>query len=291
MSKGPERDDDGEAQTGTQNEREATAVVTWRSFTFDDHDDEKAEEGTIRLQIREEMCADYGLYVWPSSIFLAAYLHTIREHIAGKNVLEIGAGTGLPGILCAKLGATSVSLTDTGANSKVLENLRTVSRENKVDDVCKVQELCWGEFSLDTLALTPDLLLGADVFYDSEAFEDVLATLRYFFDREKAPLSRSKKEHSSSRRKARRLNEEDGDRKAASTIRFISVFQKRSNTIALSELLLRWGMRMEAVAFEPDASFQIPERDSLELVVIEPIQRISHRRSHDKVIMSKSGER
>jgi len=144
MSKGPERDDDGEAQTGTQNEREATAVVTWRSFTFDDHDDEKAEEGTIRLQIREEMCADYGLYVWPSSIFLAAYLHTIREHIAGKNVLEIGAGTGLPGILCAKLGATSVSLTDTGANSKVLENLRTVSRENKVDDVCKVQELCWG---------------------------------------------------------------------------------------------------------------------------------------------------
>mmetsp|Transcript_29481 Transcript_29481/g.41096 ORF Transcript_29481/g.41096 Transcript_29481/m.41096 type:complete len:285 (-) Transcript_29481:430-1284(-) len=284
MSEGQGRDDDGKAQTGIQRGSEAMAVVTWRSFTFDEHGDEKVEGRTIRLRIREEMCADYGLYVWPSSIFLAAYLYTIREHIVGRSILEIGAGTGLPGILCAKLGAAKVSLTDTAANSKVLENLRINCRENKVDDFCKVQELCWGEFSLETLALAPDLLLGADVFYDSEAFEDVLATLRYFFDRGKASLSRGGIERSSSRRKARRLHEEIRDSMSSSTIRFISVFQKRSNTIALSQLLSRWGMKMEAIPFEPDAKFKIPERNSLELVVIKPIQSSSHSSSCGKAV-------
>ena len=48
----------------------------------------------------------YGIVLWPSAIALA---HTIATRaLAGKRILELGAGTGLPGIVAASLGASVV---------------------------------------------------------------------------------------------------------------------------------------------------------------------------------------
>jgi len=50
----------------------------------------------------------YGVALWPASIALAHELATRGDAFAGKRVLELGAGTGLPGIVAASLGAQVV---------------------------------------------------------------------------------------------------------------------------------------------------------------------------------------
>lgn len=50
----------------------------------------------------------YGVALWPASIALAHDLTSREDELRGKAVLELGAGTGLPGIVAATLGARVV---------------------------------------------------------------------------------------------------------------------------------------------------------------------------------------
>jgi predicted nicotinamide N-methyase len=53
----------------------------------------------------------YWAELWPSAVGLATHLAKNRSHVAGKTVLEIGCGLGLPALIAAKLDA-SVTATD-----------------------------------------------------------------------------------------------------------------------------------------------------------------------------------
>lgn len=46
----------------------------------------------------------YGVALWPSAIALAHDIVARAEDVRGRRVLELGAGTGLPGIVAASLG-------------------------------------------------------------------------------------------------------------------------------------------------------------------------------------------
>lgn len=46
----------------------------------------------------------YGVSLWPSAIALSLEISTRADAFAGRSVLELGAGTGLPGIVAATLG-------------------------------------------------------------------------------------------------------------------------------------------------------------------------------------------
>ncbi len=48
----------------------------------------------------------YGVLLWPASVALAHDVAGRADDMAGKRVLEIGAGTGLPGIVAGTLGAS-----------------------------------------------------------------------------------------------------------------------------------------------------------------------------------------
>ncbi|MBV9787023.1 MAG: methyltransferase domain-containing protein [Chloroflexi bacterium] len=50
----------------------------------------------------------YGVALWPSAIALAHEVASRGEALRGTRVLELGAGTGLPGIIAASLGAQVV---------------------------------------------------------------------------------------------------------------------------------------------------------------------------------------
>lgn len=111
---------------------------------------------------------------------------------------QLGAGTGIPGIVAAKCGA-HVTLTDRPC---IVENLKAACRLNGLPDV-KVVPLTWGIFTPDILDLTPpDIILASDCFYESQGtsnmpfttrvhltggihtdFEDILATVNYFIDK------------------------------------------------------------------------------------------------------------
>lgn len=47
----------------------------------------------------------YGVALWPAAIALAHDVASRAEGLRGRQVLELGAGTGLPGIVAASLGA------------------------------------------------------------------------------------------------------------------------------------------------------------------------------------------
>jgi methyltransferase-like protein 23 len=50
----------------------------------------------------------YGVALWPAAIALAHDVASRSDAFAGRRVLELGAGTGLPGIVAASLGADVV---------------------------------------------------------------------------------------------------------------------------------------------------------------------------------------
>jgi hypothetical protein len=50
----------------------------------------------------------YGVALWPAAIALAHEIATRSDEFRGKRVLELGAGTGLPEIVAASLGAAVV---------------------------------------------------------------------------------------------------------------------------------------------------------------------------------------
>lgn len=59
-----------------------------------------------------------GELIWPASVAMCRWLEQNRQCVARRRLLELGAGTGLPSILCAlHLGAAHVVATDANADA------------------------------------------------------------------------------------------------------------------------------------------------------------------------------
>uniref|UniRef100_A0ACD5V6X5 Uncharacterized protein n=1 Tax=Avena sativa TaxID=4498 RepID=A0ACD5V6X5_AVESA len=129
--------------------------------------DSSESDHALRVEIVENIEEDYGMFVWPCSIILAEYVWQQRSRFSSSKVVELGAGTSLPGLVAAKVGA-DVTLTDIAQNTEVLNNIRQVCSLNNAN--CKVVGLTWGEWDEPVFDLHPDIILGADVLYDSAMF-------------------------------------------------------------------------------------------------------------------------
>ena len=79
--------------------REWTVLHTGAVLSF-------ADEQHFLREMREHL--PYGVALWPAAIALAHDVASRPEAFRGARVLELGAGTGLPGIVAASLGARVV---------------------------------------------------------------------------------------------------------------------------------------------------------------------------------------
>ncbi|KAG7034070.1 Methyltransferase-like protein 23, partial [Cucurbita argyrosperma subsp. argyrosperma] len=77
----------------------------------------------MKLQNMEEEC---GFYAWFCSIILAEYVWQQKTRFSGANLVELGAGTSLPGLVAAKLDS-NVTFTDDANRVKVLLRLSCFS--------------------------------------------------------------------------------------------------------------------------------------------------------------------
>ncbi|RXG61757.1 Methyltransferase-like protein 23 [Armadillidium vulgare] len=156
---------------------------TLRKFVFRRFSSDSAEEESfLEIIIPEVVSPNYGMYTWPSAPVLAQYVWFNKENFRGCNVLEIGAGTALPGIVAAKCGA-NVILSDSGQLPKCLRNCQASSEANGLGDTIPVIGLTWGLFTPELLNLEPiDIILGSDCFYDPAVFEDILVTVSYLLE-------------------------------------------------------------------------------------------------------------
>lgn len=110
--------------------------------------------------------APYGVVLWPAAIALAHDIAARADAFRGRRVLELGAGTGLPGIVAASLGARVVQ-TDRHADAMAV--CRINGERNGVRDVAyrAADWTAWDD------AECYDWIIGADVLY-GEATHDAL---------------------------------------------------------------------------------------------------------------------
>ncbi|HRH65310.1 MAG TPA: methyltransferase domain-containing protein [Bacteroidia bacterium] len=113
----------------------------------------------------------YWADLWPSAIVLAQYLVSASVIHPKMNVLEIGCGLGLPGIVAGKLGA-NVALTDYLPEPLIFAK-HNWDLNNSSPAVCKI--LDWRN---PVPSFAADLVLAADVAYESSAFTDLTNAFR-----------------------------------------------------------------------------------------------------------------
>ena len=145
-----------------------------RAFDFEGYSDE------VDTVVIEQDPGLTGGTVWDAETVLSHYLVETfgRKGLAGKRIIELGAGTGLAGIVAARLGA-DVVFTELDAVLPVLT--RNVQRSLPANDSAACCSLSWGS---DLTAIPTvqdkvpfDLILVADCIYTPELYAPLLATI------------------------------------------------------------------------------------------------------------------
>jgi predicted nicotinamide N-methyase len=152
-------------------EREWSVLHTGALISFVDEQQFLSEPKDSRLP--------YGLALWPASIALAHELAGRGDALRGARVLELGAGTGLPGIVAAALGAR---VTQSDRHDASLAICRQNGDRNNVTEI---------DYRLADWAQWRDSeryqwIVGADILYA----ESSQAHLRQIFESNLAPGGR-----------------------------------------------------------------------------------------------------
>ncbi|XP_054639148.1 protein N-lysine methyltransferase METTL21A [Dunckerocampus dactyliophorus] len=116
--------------------------------------------------------------VWDAAVVMCMYLELSQVELRGKVAIELGAGTGLVGIVAALLGA-KVTITDRMPALDFLSANVKANLPSDVQDSVVVSELSWGE-NLDRYPAEGfDLVLGADIVYLEDTFVPLIQTLQH----------------------------------------------------------------------------------------------------------------
>lgn len=135
------------------------------------------DESQVIGESRERL--PYGVVLWPSALALAHELIARAEVIRGARILELGAGTGLPGIVAASLGGQVVQ---TDRNELVLSICRRNGARNGTPPI-DYRLTDWAAWADDERY---DWIIGADILYGAAMHVE----LRGIFERNLAPGGR-----------------------------------------------------------------------------------------------------
>ncbi|NXO02915.1 EFMT3 methyltransferase, partial [Rhinopomastus cyanomelas] len=117
--------------------------------------------------------------VWEAALFLCRFLEQQRFDLRGRSVIELGAGTGIVGIVAALLGG-DVTITDQPvALEQIRENVGLNFLAGNGWGVPRVRALRWG---LDHGSFPEGgfgVVLGSDIVYDPSLFAPLLRTLQH----------------------------------------------------------------------------------------------------------------
>jgi len=107
-----------------------------------------------------------GRVVWPSAHSLSAHLCAHPELVRGRRVVDLGAGTGLVGLVAAALGASQVVLSDLPT---ALPLLRRNALQNiaACGDNVHVEALRWGD-PVGPVFERCDVVIGCEIIYQHD---------------------------------------------------------------------------------------------------------------------------
>ena len=136
-----------------------------------------ADEQHFLRELREHL--PYGVALWPAAIALAHDVASRPDELRGRTVLELGAGTGLPGIVAATLGARVVQ---TDRQEVAMQVCRLNAGRNGAAGI----EHRLADWTAWDDRARYDWILGSDVLYG----EALHPQLRAIFERNLAPGGR-----------------------------------------------------------------------------------------------------
>ena len=151
-------------------ERDWTVLHTGAVLSYDD------EQHFLREQRAR---VPYGVALWPAAIALAHEVASRAGDLPGTRVLELGAGTGLPGIVAASLGARVVQ---TDKHELALAVCRRNGERNRAGSI----EYRLADWTAWDDAARYEWILGSDVLYGETMHEH----LRHIFETNLAPGGR-----------------------------------------------------------------------------------------------------
>lgn len=136
-----------------------------------------ADESRFLRELKERV--PYGIALWPAAIALAHDVASRADDFAGKRVLELGAGTGLPGIVAATLGGRVVQ---TDRQELALSVCRRNGERNNIQSIeyRLADWITWHD------AARYDWILGSDILYGAAMHP----YLRQIFESNLAPTGR-----------------------------------------------------------------------------------------------------
>merc|ERR1712232_1215523 len=143
-------------------------LLWWSSALVHPIPDDLAPMDFGGLTVQQSPAFSVGGYVWPASLLLCAYLEEGmgKSRLENLEVLEVGAGCGLPGMLAAHSGA-KVCLTD-----KPCMKIHLKRNTDLNTDAAPVKEVCGLELGSDIASRWPrgqfKLIMAADVTYQLE---------------------------------------------------------------------------------------------------------------------------
>lgn len=117
-----------------------------------------------------------ALRLWPCARALASALHTVQFTLEGLNVLELGAGCGLPGLAAWEAGAARVLLTDLVEH---MDGLKDVINANEAPmHMVSTAPLDWTQPLPEAIRTTRwDVVLAADCVFWPHLFDPLLSTI------------------------------------------------------------------------------------------------------------------
>lgn len=155
--------------------------------------------GDIRLELADPKGDDnrklFSHFLWNSGLQLAELIEEEGEwDVKGKKVLELGAGTGLSGLVAARAGAESVIITDYPA-PEVVANIKKNVDENLPEGMriaregnpptCLVEGHKWGELPKDDRFVQDhkgifDVILVADCLWMPWQHSALMKSIAWF---------------------------------------------------------------------------------------------------------------
>jgi predicted nicotinamide N-methyase len=112
----------------------------------------------------------YWAELWPSALALARYI-VQHLHLAGRQVLELGCGLGLVGVVAALQGAR-VLCTDYEADALAF------ARHNARRNACRQVRFRLVDWRRPLLRRRYDIILASDVIYEARNFGPLVAVLQ-----------------------------------------------------------------------------------------------------------------
>ncbi|KAJ3041099.1 Protein fam86a, partial [Rhizophlyctis rosea] len=116
-----------------------------------------------------------GLRTWEAAIRFSEYILVNPSIVSSKRVIELGAGAGLLGLVCAHMGAKSVELTDVDSgvlnllHQNIEINFPNLSQAGKC--IPTVRRLDWETVTSESIrSMEADVVVCADVVYDPSIY-------------------------------------------------------------------------------------------------------------------------